>query len=376
MHNPSSSFIAQKNRDHNAPIWLYRIHLDASNPSGDLFLAEWDTDLGYFRTDNGVHTAQVYVRFPIAHGGLRTQATGEIDTPIIRVGNVSREMAAFIEQRGGLRGYKVTIRQIFYEARTDPDAYIEDVYFIDSVDYNEQEASFKLSSRLSILDVQAPCLRYSRNHCGHEYKGRGCWLDNGDGTFVAPSRFTPDPTVKLLPPDQIVASKTVGTTNAQSIAEAKFRHFDCLGLARDGSDYLEIDLKADRISNAAAGALLLSIGDGTNAWTVTIDPATISASWQAKNLNFQGFAEGSSPLDVRAIRSVKWVSTAKDGVSAASAPKLYFRNPRIHLSATTQWTNGKEDSCNHSLEHCRRHNNALRFGAQPGVPSKAVFRVG
>lgn len=184
-YDVTPEFTAEKNAETNAPIWLYRVSIDGVE-ANDVFLAESRTDVPFFKDED---TPEIYQAFPITHEGIGQNSLGEIESLKITVGNALREFQAFIELNDALRGRKVTIRLVFRSMIDDPDAYREEIFYIDSVAANESGASFTLKPKLDILSVVLPRRRYLRDHCAWYYKREGCWLADGDGGWEAPDGF-------------------------------------------------------------------------------------------------------------------------------------------------------------------------------------------
>ena len=187
----SQDFIETKNAEANRPVWLYRVQID-SNPVNDLFIAESETNVDYFKDTN---TPQTYTARPISHKGISENTDGEVDAVKVIWANVNREVQAYLEANDGLRGKKVTIRQVFRENLDDPAAHIQDFYYIDSVLVTPMEAEFTLTSKLDILEVMVPRRKFNRHFCPWRYRGEGCFRTVEDsngfptGTFTAPEDF-------------------------------------------------------------------------------------------------------------------------------------------------------------------------------------------
>jgi lambda family phage minor tail protein L len=179
-------FLAEKNAATNAPVWLYRIQID-DTPTNDLFLAESDADVSYFKD---VSTAQTYTAFPITHAGIGSNLDGEVDQLNVTVANVNLLIQAYLEQNAGLRGNKVTVRLVFRDALADPTAHIESVFYIDSAQATAQSVSFTLTSKMDLLNTTLPRRTFADRRCQWAYKGLGCWLDDDDGTYTQPAGFT------------------------------------------------------------------------------------------------------------------------------------------------------------------------------------------
>jgi len=179
-----SDFIYQKNYRLNRPIFLYRIDL----PDGELRLTSWNEDPGW----NG----EVWTPWDISHTSIKETQDGTIPTVTVTVGNISREIEAYVQTNNGLRGRKVEIYQIWWDTRTDDDAYIKDTYWIDSANRPESMTgdvwTFTLTSRFDLLNVYIPRRMYTRNFCQFKYKGLGCWPEDEDGNPTEPGSWDED----------------------------------------------------------------------------------------------------------------------------------------------------------------------------------------
>jgi len=183
------SFVKEKNKDQNEPIWLYRVAID-DNINNDLFVAESDENINYYKD---VNTPQIYTAIPIQHDNITENTKGQIDTVNISWGNASSEIIAFVENYNGLRGCKVTSRQVFRKHLADSEepnynAYLEYIFYIDSCIINNQDVTFSLTSGLDVLETQLPKFTYSRDRCQFPYKGYGCWLID-ENIFKSPIGF-------------------------------------------------------------------------------------------------------------------------------------------------------------------------------------------
>ena len=187
----SADFTLDKNKEKIEPVWLYRIAV-TSDPSADLYFAEYDIDVAYFKDAD---TPQVYTAFPIKHAGISESMGGAIDTIRVSVGNLDkmddpgyRYIQAYLENYEGLINKQVTIRLVLATLLDDPYAYVEFKTFIDTTSLNAKVVTFTLKSGLDLLRISCPRYRYLRDHCQWIYKDRGCWLWNGSA-YVAPAGF-------------------------------------------------------------------------------------------------------------------------------------------------------------------------------------------
>lgn len=171
MRNINSTFVSEKNAETNKPVRLYTIwQYDGSN---NLYFAEYDTNI----TFNSV----TYTAFPITFDVVSENNQGSIDSVNVTVGNVSRIIEAYI-QANDMRGKKVTIKTVWANQLANADAYIDDIFYIDSYTSSEQSVTFSLTSKFDLLDIQLPLRRYSRNYCQWKYKGTECGATSGLST--------------------------------------------------------------------------------------------------------------------------------------------------------------------------------------------------
>jgi len=156
---------------------LYEIEVDVSTT---VYYAEYDQQVIF----GGIP----YLPFPLSHELISTNAMGEVDAVKVRLSNVSREMGALLIQNNGLKGKKVTMKMVFSDHLDDASAYISDTFYIDASEITEQEASFLLTSKLDLYEVQIPGRIFERDHCQWQYKKEGCWRWSGSA-WIAPSGF-------------------------------------------------------------------------------------------------------------------------------------------------------------------------------------------
>jgi lambda family phage minor tail protein L len=164
MRSIDSTFKSEKNSSENKPVFLYKVYnYDGSN--NDLLFAEWDTDITY--------AAETYTRFPIKHDFVSENIQGEVDSLKIYVGNASRAIQYYLENYD-LRGKKVRIRMVWANQLADTDAYMDEIYYVDSYTAAQDVVEFTLTSKFDLLNIEIPKRRYSRNYCGWNFKGTEC----------------------------------------------------------------------------------------------------------------------------------------------------------------------------------------------------------
>ena len=163
VYNDFISFIEEKHAASNQPIYLYTIY--DYDGSTDLNFAAYDSDVVF----DGV----TYTKFPVTHEFIGQNTRGEIDTVEVRVGNASRFIQAYLETYS-FRGLKVRIRLVWANKLLETDAYLDDIFYIDSYLADASDVVFSLSSRFDVLSIELPGRRYFRNHCQWVFKSTEC----------------------------------------------------------------------------------------------------------------------------------------------------------------------------------------------------------
>ena len=164
MRSINSTFKTEKNSAANKPIRLYTLE-NYDGAGHHLNFAEYDADV----TFNGI----TYTKFPISIDSISENNKSAVDTVNLTVANISRLIQSYLENYD-LRGKKVSIKTVWANQLTDSNAYIEDIFYIDSYSADQDNASFILTSKFDLLDVELPLRRYSRNYCHWKFKGIEC----------------------------------------------------------------------------------------------------------------------------------------------------------------------------------------------------------
>jgi len=159
----NATFRNEKAKKENAPIFLYM--LKEYDGVDDLNFAGFDQDVTY----NGT----VYTRFPIRHEFVAENNQGQIDQVKITLANVSRLIEFYLEQYD-FRGKKVIIRTVWADQLSDPDAYIDDVFYIDNYTADQSNVEFTLTGKFDVLGIDLPARRYARNYCVWKFKSAEC----------------------------------------------------------------------------------------------------------------------------------------------------------------------------------------------------------
>lgn len=170
MRDLDNTFITEKNKKENQPIYLYTVE-DYDGASNDLNFAGYDTDI----TFDGI----TYSRFPISHEQIGENTQGEIDVVRVIVSNITRLIQGYLELYD-FRGKKVTIKTVFANQLGDSDVYLNSIYYIDSYSANQDKVTFELTSKFDVLDLELPARRYSRNYCAWKFKSTECGYSGGE----------------------------------------------------------------------------------------------------------------------------------------------------------------------------------------------------
>lgn len=167
--NIDPTFKAEKSKQENQPIFLYTI--EDYDGASDLHLAGYDTDITY----NSV----LYSKFPISHEFVGENNQGQIDQVKVRLANVSRLIQSYLEQYD-FRGKKVIIKMVWANQLSDPDAYIDDVFYVDNYVADQNNVEFTLTGKFDVLGVDLPSRRYTRNYCAWKFKSSECGYSGGE----------------------------------------------------------------------------------------------------------------------------------------------------------------------------------------------------
>jgi lambda family phage minor tail protein L len=159
----NATFKAEKAKKENAPIFLYM--LKEYDGVDDLNFAGFDQDVTF--------AGKVYTKFPIKHEFVAENNQGQIDQVKITLANVSRLIEFYLEQYD-FRGKKVIIRTVWADQLADPDAYIDDVFYIDNYTADQSNVEFTLTGKFDVLGIDLPARRYARNYCVWKFKSAEC----------------------------------------------------------------------------------------------------------------------------------------------------------------------------------------------------------
>lgn len=159
-----TTFLEEKNKKENKPLFLYDIYYTDSDM---LTLTNLDSDL--------LFGGETYLAADIEHDSTGENLGGAIDTTKLSIGSIDRSIIVDMEDYDGLRGHSVKIKRIFKNQISDIECFMEESYVIDSVpSYGERFVEFELTSKFDVLDIELPLRTYDRKHCYWKFKSSEC----------------------------------------------------------------------------------------------------------------------------------------------------------------------------------------------------------
>jgi len=169
-----AEFLEQAESEANKPITLYEVNIVEAGtvasggeaPSAQVAtvvrLAQYDSDV--------VFGGATYTAYPAMRSTISNNNSGKIVGITITVGNISREWSAYIANYD-IRGNLVRVRLVFSDTISDSDAYLDDVFYIDTYSANATSVTISCKSKLDIMDAVVPNRDFSRETCPWVYKG-------------------------------------------------------------------------------------------------------------------------------------------------------------------------------------------------------------
>jgi phage-related protein len=335
-------------------------------------------------------TEQTYTPFPINYDQVSTNITGEIDTLVVTVGNVSLELSGWLSDMDGLRGCQITIRKSFFDVLDQAGAYMEDIFFIDSAAMDEISVAFTLTSRLDINMIKIPKRIFYRTQCTWHYKESGCWLEDSK-SWAASSNLsakvvTSTPVEKLLTASYTFSSK--GSRRRFQLINQSLQHY------RDLFQFINKKRLDESLTNeeitTQVGVRLRSIKDWSgygidpNAiirlvmYMFTVNPVfwTLTEGYPNAYDYFKPFEsefDFTSRSDMKAFTeavSHTYVQSQRFNVdlSVTYRPRKRYYPPSDFINAGV--------SCDRTFDGpvgCKYHNNVVRFGGFPTIPYKPFW---
>lgn len=114
-----------------------------------------------------------YRPFPIGFEEMDESLAGDLPVLNISASNVTREVQAFLEHRGGLLGALVLIRIVNDAFLGDPAAAIGQRFTVGAATATDTSVSLRLS-QMPFFDISMPHQIYSRNRCRFGFKSKEC----------------------------------------------------------------------------------------------------------------------------------------------------------------------------------------------------------
>lgn len=157
-------FKDSKNKRLVKPIYLYSILYDIGS----------NTYLRYTsRSSQVTFDGITYLPYVIKHDSITEDLSGNTNRIQLTIGNVNRYIQSVNDQYG-LVGKEVSIKTVFEECLTNPQAFISDTYEVYSVDCNKTIATLSLRSAYDVRDTRLPKRHFFRGYCEFRFKGLGC----------------------------------------------------------------------------------------------------------------------------------------------------------------------------------------------------------
>lgn len=175
----NDSFRDEKNKlESGALIYLYEFDV-----SGTPYrVAEYDETV----TFNGLS----YSPLPIKRGDIEQDNTGKMNQFIISVANPNRIFGGYVELYDGLINTKVIITRVFSNLLSVTGAYLQEEYYVRNTVVTEKFVALTVGSKFDVTNQLIPKRMYEKNYCQWEFKGIGCYEDEGGGNYTAPLGFT------------------------------------------------------------------------------------------------------------------------------------------------------------------------------------------
>jgi len=71
---------------------------------------------------------------------------------------------------------------VWADQLADPDAHMDDVFYIDNYSADQKNVEFTLTGKFDVLGVDLPARRYARNYCSWKFKSTECGYVGGELT--------------------------------------------------------------------------------------------------------------------------------------------------------------------------------------------------
>jgi len=159
----NNNFKQEKNKEVNAPIYLFEIQY---SDTGWLYYTDWTEDITF--------DGQTYLAFPLRLNSISESGDSSINKVTVTVSNVNRRISAYLESYNGLVGRDVIIKMVWLDKLSDSNCYIEDKFTIDEVTVTEEVVNFVLAPKLDVFQIELPRRKYFRSYCMWRFKSDEC----------------------------------------------------------------------------------------------------------------------------------------------------------------------------------------------------------
>ncbi|KXS41188.1 MAG: hypothetical protein AWU54_1717 [Candidatus Frackibacter sp. T328-2] len=153
----------EKDKSYNRPIELYQVFLDQQT----LYLARYQKDIQFF-DENG--NPQTYTAANLDRGSISTNADTKVDEVSVTIGNVNKEMSAYIANTK-FQGRRLVIWKVFLDHLDSANNKI--IMFdgiMDAPKVNQEVMTVDVVSRLDTLDKDLPS-RFYGVKCSWQFGG-------------------------------------------------------------------------------------------------------------------------------------------------------------------------------------------------------------
>jgi phage-related protein len=166
-------------------------HLKFNQPSTWVALFEITLDDGtHYLTPNPEEIevdGNTYVPFPIMLEELQEDSSGQVSTMRLLISNIEGVLSNKFKTSREVEGYSVIFKQ--YSIENDAIIYEETLEIIGIEDISEQAIALSVGIFNPFL-AKLLHEKFITDFCWNRYKGKGCWIQKSDGTYIQPAGFT------------------------------------------------------------------------------------------------------------------------------------------------------------------------------------------
>ena len=158
MKTTNQNFKTEKNARSNRPLVLFTL-FNYRGTAENLTFAR--------NNENVVFDGVTYTKAGIDFQPIGENLQGEIDLVDISVLNVSRLIQSYLEQYD-LSDKKIRIRFVWANKLSDPQAFLDYTFYVDSYHSTDTDAHFVCTTKLDLQERSLPGEIVMRNHCTHK----------------------------------------------------------------------------------------------------------------------------------------------------------------------------------------------------------------